>query len=361
MARFSECFSSTRRATLQPMIYPAILRLLLPLGFHPCALAALVGLALTSTLLADVVEMANGDRISGSVIKLADGVLEVETGYAGVVRIQWSEVRDLQVDQPTQVRYADESLKQTRRIDGPAAASAKQSQGPVAQEIVPADEPESKGKFSGRVNLAAELDRGNSISDEYDADFSLIYRRGLNRYEAMGQLEYDSDEFQNTKRDWLLVGKYDRFINERDYISAWYGAKQERLAGLRLRQFAGPGIGREFLSEENHRLAAELTLFAVHEDYVNVPDNQFFGPGFFLQYERELHKRSRLQFYHKNYAIIDAGDGNKRLWHSWTGLRIPLYGGIVGSAEYEIDYDSQPALRREGTDTTFQLKLGYQW
>lgn len=107
--------------------------------------------------------------------------------------------------------------------------------------------------------------------------------------------------------------------------------------------------------------AAELTLFAVDEDYVNAPDNQFIGPGFFLKYEREIHKGTGLRFYHKNYAIMDAGDGNKRLWHSWTGLRIPLYGRIVGSAQCEIDYDNQPALRRDSTDTTFRLKLGYQW
>ena len=42
-------------------------------------------------------------------------------------------------------------------------------------------------------------------------------------------------------------------------------------------------------------------------------------------------------------------------------MRVPLISGIVGSAEYEIDYDSDPAVDSDTTDQTFKLKLGYKW
>jgi len=45
----------------------------------------------------------------------------------------------------------------------------------------------------------------------------------------------------------------------------------------------------------------------------------------------------------------------------WTGLRAPIVSGFIASAEYEIDYDSKPAVEVETTDTTFKLKLGYEW
>ena len=35
--------------------------------------------------------------------------------------------------------------------------------------------------------------------------------------------------------------------------------------------------------------------------------------------------------------------------------------GFVAGIEYEIDYDSEPAVRVDKTDTTFRLKLGYEW
>lgn len=51
----------------------------------------------------------------------------------------------------------------------------------------------------------------------------------------------------------------------------------------------------------------------------------------------------------------------KDLWVSWDGLRMPLFGGFVGSLEYEIDYDGQPAAGTKTTDKTLRLKIGYQW
>jgi hypothetical protein len=47
------------------------------------------------------------------------------------------------------------------------------------------------------------------------------------------------------------------------------------------------------------------------------------------------------------------------LWRAWTGIRVPLVAGFIGSVEYEIDYDSEPAIKAETTDTTLRLKLGY--
>lgn len=40
---------------------------------------------------------------------------------------------------------------------------------------------------------------------------------------------------------------------------------------------------------------------------------------------------------------------------------MPLFGGFVGSLEYEIDYDGQPAAGTKTTDKTLRLKIGYQW
>jgi len=38
-----------------------------------------------------------------------------------------------------------------------------------------------------------------------------------------------------------------------------------------------------------------------------------------------------------------------------------MLSGFVGCLEYELDYDSDPALEAKTTDTTLRLKLGYEW
>ena len=49
---------------------------------------------------ADVVKLKNGDRISGEVTRMKDGDLKIRTQYAGEIVIQWSEVANLQMDEP---------------------------------------------------------------------------------------------------------------------------------------------------------------------------------------------------------------------------------------------------------------------
>lgn len=50
---------------------------------------------------------------------------------------------------------------------------------------------------------------------------------------------------------------------------------------------------------------------------------------------------------------------SKDLWISWTGFRVSLIGGFVGSLEYEIHYDSDPAQAAKTTDKALRIKLGY--
>jgi hypothetical protein len=40
---------------------------------------------------------------------------------------------------------------------------------------------------------------------------------------------------------------------------------------------------------------------------------------------------------------------------------VPLAGGFTGAIEFEYDYDSDPAVEAEPTDTTLRLKQGYEW
>jgi len=49
------------------------------------------------------------------------------------------------------------------------------------------------------------------------------------------------------------------------------------------------------------------------------------------------------------------------LWDTWTGLRFPLILGLIASTELKIEYDSGAAPGTDEVDTTYTLKLGYQW
>lgn len=324
---------------------------------------------LTSPAGGDTLTMNNGDTITGTVVKKEGDILRFNTAYAGTLRIDWTEVRDLQMDEPTEILLTDDTLshatavhrgEETVRESGAKAGGLR-----VPAEDVATIKPEawdlgSAGKFSGKVNLAAKIEGGNTDKDEIDADFELAYRRSEHRLRAEGQLEFDKNNGETIKQDWFLLGKYDYFFTEQAYYTVAYSLKQEKFSNLQLRQFGGPGIGYQFFTGPPINLLSELSLGIYHEEYVDGGTNSFLGPNWYLKYERELFN-GKLKFYHRHLATLNAEDTNKRLWHSWTGFSVPLFGGVIGSTEMEVDHDSNPASDAETTDTTFRLKLGYEW
>ena len=59
---------------------------------------------------ADEVVLNNGDRITGKMVDLADGKLSIKTEYAGVVKIDWSQVKTFSTDAPAYVKIGDNTV-----------------------------------------------------------------------------------------------------------------------------------------------------------------------------------------------------------------------------------------------------------
>jgi hypothetical protein len=63
-------------------------------------IVAVMAALLTTLVHADEVVLTNGDRITGKVVELVDGKLSIKTEYAGVVKIDWTQVETFSTDQP---------------------------------------------------------------------------------------------------------------------------------------------------------------------------------------------------------------------------------------------------------------------
>ena len=341
----------------------------MPPRFSFSLLSGLIWVSLASIAAADTLTMKNGDTLSGEVVNKSGKLLRFKTTYAGTLEITWSEVRDLQMDELTEVVLDDDFRLQATSVraggESVGSVGAKDAGIGVAAERIDKIKPKPwevgrGGKFTGKVNFAAKLEGGNSEQDEIDTDFELAYRRGKHRFRSHGQLEFDKNDGDTTKQDWFLLGKYDYFFTEHVYFTGTYNVKQEKYADLDLRQFGGPGIGYQFLTGPPTTLLSEVGLAYYHEEFSDGETNSFVGPNWYLNYEQQLFK-GKLKFYHKNLATISMDEISKQLWHSWTGFSVPIVGGIIGSTEMEMDYDSKPADDAEKLDTTFRLKLGYEW
>lgn len=319
---------------------------------------------------ADEVLMHNGDRLTGDVVRQDADRIKLKTAYAGTLSIDWAQVREVRLDEPQPVLLDDESVLEVTAVshsDGRVTLQQEAPSRPITVDAarVKVIEPEpwelDKGhKFSGRVNFALKNEQGNTDKNEIDLDFELDYRRRWHRLESWGELEYDTRRGIETTDKWSLDNNYRRLFKSPWYASAWLFFKHDRFQDLRFRYLVGPALGYTFDEGPSRNLRAEAGVFYFEDDFYDRTDQQYWGPGWYLGYDQFVWQK-RLQPYHKQYGVVAADGSDKNLWRSWTGVRVPLAGGFVGSVEYEIEYDSEPAVKTETTDTTLRLKLGYQW
>jgi putative salt-induced outer membrane protein YdiY len=319
---------------------------------------------------ADEVLISDGSRLIGEVVRHDTEVLKLKTSFAGTIEIDWAEVREVILTEPGTVLLADDQVLEIRSLSREGDQFILY---PVTSEVpVYVDgsqvkafelEPWELGqghKRTGRVNLAIEDEQGNSESREYDLDFELHNRWNKNHLSVLGQLEYDTTRGLTSTDKWSIFANFDHTFTGKWYYSVALLLRQDVFKDLKLRSSVGPGIGYRFFDTKQLKLRTEVGVYYLEDDFYEQVDESFWGPGWYLEYEQMVWKR-RLQLYHRHFGFAAANESGRFIWRSWTGLRTPIFSGFIASVEYEIDFDNEPAVRVETTDTTFKLKLGYEW
>lgn len=323
-------------------------------------------------LSADELIMQDGSRLFGEVVKRENGTLEFKTSYAGVIKVKWAEVSELHADKPMELMLDDESTLTAQQIknteDGifidndiePDLSKPSLDQSELAF-INPDPWRTGKGfKLDGHINFALQKERGNTDKDEIDVDGDVIWRFRHDRFTMFGELERDSNNNKKTKDKWKLNNGYDRFFTKKWYAGAFLGLEHDKFAGLNLRTIVGPKMGYQWFESKALNLRTEAGPMYVDEDFDNDKDDDYIALGWAINFDKYLFD-AFMQFYHRQRGLWSMDDTNDLVLDSWTGLRFPLTWGFVASTEIQVEYDGGAAKDKDDLDTTYSLKLGYQW
>lgn len=347
-------------------LHPGFSRII-TLKFLPVFLLACLFMLNATALRADEVVMDNGDRLTGTVVRMTDGALDFETGYAGVISLEWAKVRELNTDTPMRLQLENGELFNAQQLIREqqqfrvAADQAGEEHVVSVAGINPSTWETGEGyKLSGRVDLSLTADRGNTDKDEIDVSADLEWRYLQHRVKLFSEIEYDVSDGDKTKDKWQLSTKYDRFVSDKRYYGIGLFLEHDKFANLDLRTSIGPYIGQQFYSGEKMNLSAEIGVTYVLESYESAPDDDYVAAAWSIDFDRFLIP-SVVQFYHRQNGFLKVEDPGDVVLDTWTGLRFPLPGGFSTSAEVKAEYDADPAGDAEEWDTSYRLKLGYEW
>lgn len=341
------------------------------------ALRHLLGLALLIPLYAahagtdhDEILLRDGSRILGTVTTVREGVVTIETGFAGTLSIQQEEIESLSVGGPAVLKLADETVLETpdlrvedRELLLPADAEAGHDYQLEDLALLNPDPWElGRGyRWTGLASLALGMQRGNTDTDELDYRLDNIWRSLRDRYTLRLDGEVDEANGVKNAENWTALGKYDHFLNgSPNYWGINASVEQDEFADLDLRYYVGPYLGRQFYEQPVLTLAAEVGLVYVEENFIVADDEEYNGANWTVRADSNyLGGDSRLYLNHTGIWNLDQTD--EVILNLTMGLSFPMFMEIDGAAEILLEYDSGLPENVDNLDQTYRFRIGYSW
>jgi len=315
---------------------------------------------------ADVIVLKNGSRLIGAVIDSRDGVLTVETDFAGTLSVQLDQVESVESVEPVVVLLADESVHRetSLRIEDDRVAMAAAGRTTPLDElrvINPAPWELGQGyRWTGKVGVAFVRERGNTDTDELDVSAETVWRSTEDRYTLKWTSEQDKANNEKTADNWQGSAKYDYFLTDPNYVGLLALAESDKFQDLNLRYLIGPYYGRQFYDRPVFSLSGELGASYVNEDFDEAEDQDYPAADWHLDASSNI-LGGDSSLYFNQLGIWNLDDTSDLIVNSTFGLSFPLLWNIEAAAEVLLEYDSGAVEGVDDLDQTYKFRINYTW
>lgn len=324
--------------------------------------------AQTDAAAADAVVLHNGSRLIGSVTGIRDGVLTLETDFAGTLSIEMEQVASVSTEESVVVLKVDESVVRDNPLlldEGLVEVSGEDQSYPLQDLLVVNPEPWELGqgyRWTGLVNVALAMQRGNTDTDELDYKLESVWRSKRDRFTLQLNGEIDEANGEKNADNWQVTGKYDYFqlLDDPNYVGLLAFAEKDKFRDLDLRYLIGPYLGRQFYNEPVFTMSAELGFSYVTEEY-NIAEDQDYGASNWSLHASSDYLGGDSRLYFDQNGIWNLKDTSDVIVNTTFGLSFPLLWRLEAAAEVLFEYDSGAVEDVDDLDETYRFRIGYTW
>ena len=144
------------------------------------------------------------------------------------------------------------------------------------------------------------------------------------------------------------------------FLNSALGFEQDEIDELDLRTTAGVGLGHQPFDGDDLNLQYVLGPSYLREEFESGNTEDSIAVRWALDYDQKVWD-DVLQLFHNHELLVPSDETDAYIFDSKTGLRVPLKKGLVATAEIDFERDNAPEPGIEKDDTTYALKLGYEW
>ncbi len=314
----------------------------------------------------DRVVLANGSHVIGTIVDSRDGVLTVETDFAGTLSIEVDQVESIESTEPVVLLLADDSVHDESSVqirEGELAMAEEGRSVPLDELRVINPAPWELGqgyRWTGLFGMAFQTERGNTDTDELDLKAESVWRSIDDRYTLKWESELDKKDNDKTKDKWQAMAKYDYFLTDPNYVGLWAVAESDKFEDLNLRYLVGPYYGRQFYDQPLFSLSGELGVSYVNEDFDEAEDQDYPASNWHLKASSNV-LGGDSSLYFDQIGIWNLDETSDVIVNTTFGLSFPLLWSLEAAAEVLFDYDSGAVENVDELDQTYRFRVDYTW
>ena len=315
---------------------------------------------------ADRVIFNNGDVISGTIEKLTDGQLVINTEMLGTVTVGMDKVQSFRTGSGQDGNSSGRKIEPTPDADPKAVVVPAKVEPAPHKEIVPVDKPDKdKPVWSGEFTGGYTSKSGNTRTTDMNIDMKLKRHTRIHDLIITGEHDFsqkidnESGEKTTTEESWLLKGK-DQFNLTNGfygYLEASY--ERNRIANLDSRVMEGFGVGEKWIDTEKTHFQTDIGLANFDEKYMDgTKGNSVSGQAGYA-FDHKIN--GSMSFVHDLTFYPSFEDHSDYYMKSNAELRFHITKRLFTNFKVVYEYDNKPAEDSKNTDTKYIFGVGYKF
>lgn len=313
----------------------------------------------------DVIVLRNGDRVTGEIMSLGNGLLTYKTNDMGTLTIEWEKVARISSRSPFILEGSD-GQRHTGAIQEasePGRLVVLTDDGPVTLDTSHVVGIVRFGKrlgqrFQGYLDLGFSLQKAQkNIQVNLASNLSYISKKWEARTDASTYYAKQED-IDSTMKNLLSLNF------KRVFQSLWSAAIFTQLESntelnLALRLLAGAGVGRHFIRNNRQNLSAVAALDVTRESYLDETDPKTSLEGVLgVNYQAFRYVSPDLSITAGAFAYPSLTEKGRIRFNFQTSIRYELFKRFYVSIGFLDSYDSKPggeATAKNDYSVTFSI------
>ena len=322
-------------------------------------LLALCGLLATAE--ADVLYLKNGDRITGSIKRVWDGELFIESDYADEFAVSMDAIERIETDGEFDIELRDDSELAGRLATDESGETVLVTDTstiplPIA-EIEELDEPEQYFDWESRSDFSVAGSRGNTETDDFLWQGFGSVKFGDHRHTLDLRLDRKKQDGIVTKEQYNSTYRYSWFFTDRWFLGSGIGYERDPIRQLTDRFTSGVGLGFQVFDDADQLLEVTLAAIGVRENIAGAT-NDSSTARWTMNYRRDV--TSDMEIFHNHSLSAYLTGRSNRIVDTTTGIRWDVWGDIYLNAQFDWNWESDPAPGNEQEDITYALGIGIE-